>query len=161
MLSYRVTADLMSWCFDQSCIEIEIIRSWADLQISAIDAPPQIWIDLAFAKPGNVIQLLERIPGESDKELVANIGMAWINRAMLNSATSLSRAYCLYGSLEISSTFAPVFYRMSAYDVSERFAELQNGLVSEPEIRTLFLFCLEPSSKYTDLIPDWMPQRQL
>lgn len=161
MSNCRVTADLMSWCFDQSCIGVEVIRAWADHQISVIDAPPQIWIDLAFAKPINVIQLLERIPGESDKELIAKIGLAWINHAMLNSAMSLSRAYSLYVSLYLASTSAPVFYRMSAYDVDERLAELHNGLVSEHEIRTLFLFCLEPSSEYTNLIPSWMHQGSL
>jgi hypothetical protein len=161
MLNSRVTADLMSWCFDQSCIGIEVIRAWADDQINTIDSPPQIFIDLAFAKPSNVIQLLERVLGESDKELVAKIGLSWINRAMLYSTTSLSRVLSLYGSLRFSSIFAPVFYRLSAYDVEERFVELQNGLISEHEFLTLFLFCLEPSSEYTDLIPNWMPQGSL
>lgn len=152
-------ADFARIGLQHGLLSVQDVIAWADGLIDGSDSPPEWLINLAMARPNDIDQLLQQVPGESDVDLAINLLMGLLNRRWQ------SKNVAIMNVCKISWSLHAEYERPKNKGVGDwgcvlnhYVEEIEAGLRTTTELEASITERLQEYSDFERALPDWVDQ---
>ena len=158
MLNDKDTAELLRYAFRHSLVSVDAVRAWGDSLIERCDVAPEWMIDIALAKTRDADAFLGRVPDCDGVPKFVPLLCALLCRRWENDAIPIGTVRSLGWELHLADLLTETVDGFANWGVTlEVEAEsLDEGWVTESDIRDLINSLLQPYQPLSGDLPEWV-----